>query len=379
VKITNVTVRLLEVPLPEPGFRPAWSPGQIERVISTTMAEVQTDDGLVGLAGNETIHHRAMAETIAGSVGPQLIGKDPLDTECCIDVIRRADRFGAAPWWLEMALWDLVGKVAGLPIWRMWGGGASRLLAYASTGEVRSPAERAESCVRLVESGFRAIKLRIHGETVREDVAIVEAVRRAVGPDVALMVDANQGLPTTPRWTFRRALDTCAALAPLGITWLEEPLDRHAYADLGALRSRSAVPIAGGETNQDPDEYVALLQHRAFDVLQPDVTLAEGMWGLRLLSRLAEIHGVPVVPHTWSSPFGLVANCHLAASLPSCPYLEYPHDPPIYTAERFAIPTRPMLQIDAEGYIAAPTGPGLGIELDREQVERCTVARFDVK
>jgi L-alanine-DL-glutamate epimerase-like enolase superfamily enzyme len=318
-----------------------------------------------------------MPETVVGSIAPQLVGRDPLDTETCIDVIRRADRFGAAPWWLEMALWDLVGKAANLPLWRLWGGGSGRLLAYASTGEVRSAEERAASCIRLVEEGFRAIKLRIHGATVREDVASVEAVRRAVGPEVALMVDANQGMPTTPRWTFRRALETCEALAPLRITWLEEQLPRHSYADLGALRARSPVPIAGGETNQDPDEYIALFQHRAFDVVQPDVTLSEGLWGQRLLARLAELHGVQVVPHTWSSAFGLIANCRLAASLPHCPYLELPHDPPVYTAERFAIPTRPALRLDRDGYVTVPTSPGLGIELDRDQVERFTIATWE--
>jgi L-alanine-DL-glutamate epimerase-like enolase superfamily enzyme len=373
VKITGVSVRMLEVPLPASGFRPAWSPGTVERSIGTTMAEVFTDEGLVGLAGIETMFPKALAETVVGTVGPQLVGRNPLDTEGCIEVIRRADRFGATPWWIEMALWDLVGKAAGLPIWRMWGGGSARLLAYASTGEVRSPEERAESCLALVEQGFRAIKLRVHAATLREDVAMVEAVRRAVGPAIALMVDANQGLPTTPRWTFRRALATCEALAPLDVTWLEEPLPRHAYADLGALRARSPVPIAGGETNQDPDEYLSLFQHRAFDVVQPDVTLSEGLWGQRQLARLADIFGVTVVPHTWNSGFGLVANCQLAASLPGCPYLEYPVDPPIYTAERFAVPLQPMLKVDADGYVAAPTGPGLAVALDREQVERYTV------
>jgi L-alanine-DL-glutamate epimerase-like enolase superfamily enzyme len=207
---------------------------------------------------------------------------------------------------------------------------------------------------------------------------MVEAVRRAVGPEIALMVDANQGMPTTPRWTFRRALETCKALAPVGIAWLEEPLSRHAYADLGALRAQSEVPIAGGETNQDPDEYLSLFQHRAFDVVQPDVTLSEGLWGQRQLARLAEMFGVQVVPHTWNSGFGLIANCQLAASLPNCPYLEYPIDPPIYTAELFAAPLQPMLKVDSDGYITVPSGPGLGVELDREQLKRYTVARWDV-
>jgi L-alanine-DL-glutamate epimerase-like enolase superfamily enzyme len=86
---------------------------------------------------------------------------------------------------------------------------------------------------------------------------------------------------------------------------------------------------------------------------------------------------VQVVPHTWSSAFGLIANCQLAASLPDCPYLEFPHDPPIYTAERFAIPTRPVLHVDRDGYVAVPIGPGLGIELDREQVERYSIATWE--
>jgi L-alanine-DL-glutamate epimerase-like enolase superfamily enzyme len=309
-------------------------------------------------------------------IAPRLVGQDPLDTEACIDVVRRASRFGSAPWWVEMALWDLVGKAAGLPLWHLWGGGAARLVAYASTGELRSPQARAEGCLQLREQGFRAIKLRVHHATLAEDVALVEAVRAAVGPEVALMVDANQGLPTTPRWTPRRALETCRALAPLGVTWMEEPLDRHLYRELGARRAHSPVPIAGGETNEGLDEYLALLEHRAFDVLQPDATLAEGLWGLRHLAALADAHGVQVVPHTWSSGFGLVANLHLAASLPACPYLEYPHDPPGYPADLFLIPIATPPRPAPAGTVAAPTGPGLGIELDPEQVERYTVARW---
>jgi len=195
MKITHAVIRMLEVPLPAPGFRPAWS--SLERVIGTTMVELHTDVGLVGVGGTESQQGRAMAETIVSTIVPQLVGRDPLETEACIDVVRRATRFGAAPWWVEMALWDLVGKLAGLPLWRMWGGGTPRLLAYASTGELRSAEARAQDCVRLREAGFQAFKLRLHHESLREDVAVVEAARHAVGPDVALMVDANQGLPTT--------------------------------------------------------------------------------------------------------------------------------------------------------------------------------------
>ncbi len=377
MKITHAVIRMLEVPVPAPGFRPAWSPRSLERVIGTTMVELHTDVGLVGVGGTESQQGRAMAETIVSTIVPQLVGRDPLETEACIDVVRRATRFGAAPWWVEMALWDLVGKLAGLPLWRMWGGGTPRLLAYASTGELRSAEARAQDCVRLREAGFQAFKLRLHHESLREDVAVVEAARRAVGPDVALMVDANQGLPTTPRWTPYRALETCQALAPLGVAWLEEPLGRHQYRELGALRARSPIPIAGGETNQDLEEFVALFEHRAFDIVQPDVTLSEGLWGHRHLARLAEAFGVQVVPHTWSSGFGFVANMHLAASLPGCPYLEYPHDPPSYPADLFQVPIHSPPTPDSDGYVAPPAGPGLGIELDRDQVERYTVGRWE--
>src|SRR2546426_1078606 len=138
-----------------------------------------------------------------------------------MQISRVASRFGAGPWWVEMALWDLVGQAAGLPIWRLWGGGAARLTAYASTGELRSPEARAEACLALRAEGFRAIKLRIHHQTVAEDVAVVEAARRALGPDTALVVDANPGLDAPPRWRFRRAPETWRGLAPPGGAWVE--------------------------------------------------------------------------------------------------------------------------------------------------------------
>ena len=135
---------------------------------------------------------------------------------------------------IEMALWDLIGKAAGLPLYKLWGAHTDRVRAYASLVELRSPEQRAEDALRLLEQGYRAIKLRLHAPTMKEDIAQVEAVRLAVGDRMEIMVDANQAQePGTPGsendlvWSYDRALATCRELAPLDVAWLEEPLGRY--------------------------------------------------------------------------------------------------------------------------------------------------------
>jgi L-alanine-DL-glutamate epimerase-like enolase superfamily enzyme len=198
-------------------------------------------------------------------------------------------------------------------------------------------------------------------------VAQVAAVRQAVGDEVAIMVDANQADTADapfpgPHWTYHRALETARALADYGVTWLEEPLPRHAYAELQRLHAVSPIPIAGGENNQGLIELHRLLTEGCYDILQPDVTLCEGLMHLHAFGITANAAGVLVTPHSWGDPLGTVANLHLAASLHKMTFFEFPHDPPAFPASAYQQTLKEPLVVK-DGMVHLPQGPGFGVEL----------------
>ena len=264
----------------------------------------------------------------------------------------------------------MVGKAAGQPLYRLWGGYTDRIKAYASCCEVRSGAARAEDALAFRERGYRAVKLRLHAWTMKEDVAQVEAVRRAVGDTMEIMVDANQAqTPGTPHltegpvWSYERALRTCRALADLDVTWVEEPLGRFAFDDLARLAAASDVPIAGGENNAGLHEFRLLIERNCYDVIQADAVCSEGLLQLKKVAGYAEMHNKLFVGHHGGSGIGIAAHLQLSASLPNSPWVELLQEPPAMTDVDFqGLIAEPFLP-DADGFVHLPDKPGLGIEL----------------
>ena len=364
MRITRIRTRQVNVPLPEP-FYPAWAPGRAETEIRLAYVRIDTDAGVYGIAGHEFF---GAEEQCVARAARYLMGEDPLQIEKHAGTLRYLwPYFGTAVWFIEIALWDILGKVAGLPLYKLLGNVRDSIPAYASTGQNRTPAQRADDARRLRDEGYRAIKLRIHGETMAEDLAQVAAVRAAVGDRMAIMVDANQtDVHDAPfpgaHWTYHRAIDTARALAEYGVAWLEEPLPRHAYDDLRRLRTASPVPISGGEVNQGFVELQRLVLDGCYDILQPDVTLCEGLSRVRALAAMAHASSVLVVPHSWGDPLGTVANLHLAAAIPNTSYFEFPHDPPAFPASAYQQTLKDPLVVDG-GTVQLPQSPGLGVEL----------------
>ncbi|HTD45962.1 MAG TPA: enolase C-terminal domain-like protein, partial [bacterium] len=163
-------------------------------------------------------------------------------------------------------------------------------------------------------------------------------------------------------WSFHRALATAQALAEYRVEWLEEPLPRHDYEGLRRLRAVSPVPIAGGEVNQGFAELQRLLLDGCYDILQPDVTLCEGLLRMRALASMAHASSALLVPHTWGDPLGTVANLHLAAAIPNTSYFEFPHDPPAFPSAVYQHTLKTPLVVD-NGMVQVPQAPGLGVEL----------------
>ena len=225
-----------------------------------------------------------------------------------------------------------------------------------------------------MQEGWRALKLRIHHATMKEDVATVEAVRNAVGDSMEIMVDANQAQSSGNwqpgyQWDFRRAVETARELQQLNCYWLEEPLPRFYYHQLAEVNRRVELPIAGGENNTMYYDFVQMLRDDVYDVLQPESMVLNGITALRKIGVLAEAFGKKIVPHHGGGQIGVVAHLHLTASWPHAPFLELLHEPPVGDYKnRFAIMQDPPM-VDSEGYIAVPDGPGLGVEIDPNLID----------
>jgi L-alanine-DL-glutamate epimerase-like enolase superfamily enzyme len=282
--------------------------------------------------------------------------------------------FVGRPWPVEVALWDIIGKATGQPIYRLLGGGSDKLKAYASTGEVRPTDARVEACKQTVAEGFRAIKLRFHSPDWRDDVKTLEAVRKAVGDKVDIMVDGNWGWRISPeqhrhRWDLKTAIAAAKAMEEYGVYWLEEPLDAYDYNAIAELRSKlTTLRLAGGELNRGPEEIKTYLEKGCYDVYQPDCTFIGGISTTRKIAAMVEAEGKVFTPHTWTNGVGLVANLHCAAASSRVPYIEFPYDPPLWGPEHRDFIFKEPVRIDSEGYVWLPQGPGLGIELDEDKL-----------
>jgi D-galactarolactone cycloisomerase len=365
LKITGV--RLVHVSRAlEPPFRAAWDPNP-RRTTEATLVFVDTDEGLTGIGSGDTMsdfpryaHH--------------FVGEDPMRMSRHVRVLETLSFHAGRYWPLEAALWDLVGKICDQPVSNLFGGATDRVLAYASTGALMGPSDRARSALACRDRGFKAIKLRVDPWRFEEGVAAVEAVKDAVGDSMDVMVDINQawrmaGDPT-------RSIDPAAArkiagrLRDLDVLWLEEPLPMSDVDGLKSLRRSGSPRVAGGEMVRTPDELLRLLREDAIDVYQPDVVLSVGMMRCRMIAEMALASGRWFTPHTWTDGgIGLLANLHVAAGVGGGPYLEFPYDPPGWSPEARDFLLAESLDIDAEGYLEIPDRPGLGVELSAEVLE----------
>jgi D-galactarolactone cycloisomerase len=368
VRISAIETRRYALPL-DPPFHAAWDPEPRTRQ-DATLVIVHSDEGLTGYASGDDLPDRALLERL-------LVGLDPFRTEVVRELCETVDFHGARPWTAEIAVWDLVGRALGTPCHVLLGGRSERLLTYASSGERVDDDERVARCLALREAGVRAVKLRFWRDDWREDVELAERVRDAVGPAVELMVDANQGwrMPgdRRPRWDVATAAQCARALEPLGIYWLEEPLRTDDVDGYAALRRLTGLRLAAGEMVRSAHEARDLVVRGGVDVIQTDVVLSGGIGGCRRVAALADLHGRAWSPHTWSNGLGLVANLHLALAVSTCPHVEVPYDPPAWSPERRDWLLPEPVEIAADGTIAPPPGPGLGVVPDLDGLERYRV------
>jgi L-alanine-DL-glutamate epimerase-like enolase superfamily enzyme len=388
MKITRVETHVLLVPDYDAG---ACSSAQDDLVV-----EIHTDEGIVGLGETDTNPWvareclRARGTHCMGlGLEEMLLGADPLDPERLWQKLysgsKMTGRRGAlicAMGAVDMALWDIKGKALGLPVARLLGADTPRpVVPYASLlPDGRTLAEYGDSlvakAVKARDLGFKAAKLEVcingpyshHGlqEGDDEAVAIVAACRRAVGPGMTLMVDVAYA------WDdWKTALAVIERMAEHDLFFLETPLDIDDLEGHALLCERSPVPIAAGEWQNTHWEFLDLADRGKIHVLQPDVGRVGGFTEAGRVARLARERGLKIVPHCWKSGIGIAASVHLASSVDNCPYVEFL---PMELAESAL---RKDLLIEdlsvANGVIAPPDKPGLGIELNRDALKKYRV------
>jgi L-alanine-DL-glutamate epimerase-like enolase superfamily enzyme len=359
MKIASIEHSHHRLPL-NPSFQASWD-GRERRHFDATIVRVRTDEGLEGVGSGDSMPGFRGHEDL-------FLGCDPLDLERHHQVISNLSFHYGRCWPLDLALWDLAGKIRGVPVWKLVGGRSNRVRAYASSGVLRDREAMADLAERYCEAGFPAIKVRFRRGAWRDDIRVLEAVRSRVGNRLELMVDCNQGwrMPwdTEAPWTFDEALPVARELERLGVYWMEEPLHRSDREGMRRLRDSCGVRIAGGEMAREVHDLRDLIIDGCVDVVQPDAALIGGITGLRPIVELAESKGVTFTPHTWTNGLGLLANVHLTAGLADAPFIEFPFDPPEWSLERRDFMLSEPLHVDAGGWIVLDDSRGFGVSLD---------------
>nr|WP_244669042.1 mandelate racemase/muconate lactonizing enzyme family protein [Rhodobium orientis] len=352
----------------DPPFKASWD-GRPRTHFDATIVRVRDDEGREGVGSGDLMLGFAGHEDL-------FLGEDARRVERHYEVLSHIQFHYGRCWPLDLALWDLFGKITGEPVWRLLGGRADRVRLYASSGVLRETAEMVEAAERFAGEGFPAMKIRFSSSAGgrdgwRADLKVLEAIRARLGDKLDLMVDCNQGwrMPsdTAAPWTFKDALAVARELERLGVYWMEEPLHRADRAGMRALREATSVRIAGGEMTRELHEFRDLIADRALDILQPDVALVGGITGLRRVALMAREHNIAFTPHSWTNGIGVLANAHLTAGIGEAPWLEFPYDPPEWSLARRDFPLRASLA-HADGWLLLGEVPGLGIALDEDRL-----------
>ena len=371
---------------------PAYDVAATSSNQDTIVVEVETDEGLVGIGESDVNAWIARAcieapgtHTMDRGLGAMLIGMDPADPERCWDELyvgtAMTGRRGAlvhALGAIDIALWDIAGKAAGLPVWRLLGEPRSegRLAPYASllpnVGDDWETFAQAlgGQAIDASRRGFRAAKLELltrgpyrhTGLSVPDErlVEVIAAVRGAAGPDFTIMVDVGYG------WDdWREALAVIESWAQHDVFFVETPLwsdDLDGYAELAR---RSPIPIAAGEWLATRFEFAAFVERGGLHVLQPDVGRVGGLTEARRVARMAAQHDLLVVPHGWKTGITVAATAHLAAVTPHLPFFEFvPPDVAESPLRRTLV--HDELTLAPDGTLPLPARPGLGVELDAD-------------
>ena len=342
--------------------------------------EIITDEGIVGIGEvhssptvAQAVIDAPLSHVASRGLKSVLIGRNPLERETlwremfqCTSVYGRRGIVIHAISGIDIALWDIAGKAADMPVAHLLGGDANReFTAYASILMEESPELVRDSVLACLEAGFRAVKLGWGplGESISRDAELVAAARDAGGDELELMIDIGYGVPLHYAMKLQRALE------PYNLFFIEEALAPDNLSGYATLARESKTAIAAGEKSTTYYEFKQLIEIAKLDVLQPDVARAGGLTECRKIVTLAERESVLCIPHCWSSDILLAATIHLESAMAYVPYVEF------CTLETPLRRSVTCERIEAcNGTVKVPQGPGLGITLNQD-----TLAEFRVR
>jgi galactonate dehydratase len=335
--------------------------------------ELLTDEGITG-------HGEATGGLTTSPIAAQLgeirnlvVGQDPMNPRALWEHLRRSLYFesGPAVSGLEIACWDIIGRKLGAPVWQLLGGAvAPRRRAYANGwySGPRDPKGFGEAAQAVVARGYTALKFDPFGSAyqsvdpaeLREALALVEAVRVAVGDDIDIMIEAHD------RFTVGTAIHVGHELQAFRPYWYEAPVQSTDIAALVEVARSQPVRVAAGERFTEAFSFCELLHTRAVDIVQPEILNCGGVQGLVNVAAVASAYGAWIAPHNAQSPFTTVINAHVGAAMPSLLIQE--------TFDDFAQPWAREIMTGgctlANGYLELPDGPGFGVEFDTAAMAR---------
>jgi D-galactarolactone cycloisomerase len=377
--IKKVSCHVVAAPVERPFTS---SRGWLYKTRGSCIVEIETSDGVVGWGECYGPSQVARAY-IESQYAPRIVGRDAFDVEVIWeDLYNRIKDYGntgmaiSALSGIDIALWDIIGKVCGKPVHKLIGGAHRTEVQSYATGLYfidmdRLVEEAVEEATDYVRQGFQAVKMKIGLGDPRLDIRRVAAVREAVGDDIRLMVDANHC------FTVPAAIRLGRELERLNIDWFEEPISPEDLDGYVEVTRALDIAVAGGENEFTRWGFRDIVARKAMDIVQPDVCAAGGISECRKIAALALAHGVECVPHAWGSAIGLAATLHFLAALPDQPPSLRPM-PPLLEFEQCENPFRDLLTVEPieqkRGIVRIPTGPGLGIEIKREVLDRYRVA-----
>ena len=343
---------------------------------------ISTDEGITGIGevdsapeAVQALVHQRGSHAVATGLRDALIGEDPLDVERLWDRMYRSviyvGRRGIAIHaisGIDIALWDLKGKALGKPVCELLGTPVrDRVRAYASMLMPDTPEETAERVAALRDQGFTAVKLGWGplGRDAEHDVKLAAAAKEAGGEGTEIMIDAGLGYVADAA----RAIRVARELEELGIYWLEEPFEPDEYEAYAELADTVDITVAAGEQDVTRWGFRELIERGHVDLVQPDVTRCGGITETLRIAELAREHGLPTVPHAWKSGIIKAASLHVNAVLPDALFQEYC----VADTEINTRLTQQRLPLEADGCVAIPTAPGLGVDLDPDVFESLRV------
>jgi L-alanine-DL-glutamate epimerase-like enolase superfamily enzyme len=367
MKITDLKTTIISVPH-APGIVSRWASG-VYTGYTAAITEVMTDEGIVGLGESRCSHPTGeITKLIIDSSRPYVIDEDPFDVERIMKKL-----YGMAGWnrfrhtgnrnlcGIEMALWDIVGKACGKPLYKLLGGAYRKKILFMGI----VPREKPDEMVRRIselqqQKGFKTFYLKV-GIEPEEDLEIVKTVRDAVGNGIDLVADANQ------MWSLGAAVRNIRKLEKYDLKYIEQPVPADDVEGMATVRRRVSMPILAHESGSTLDEVLRVVRCEAADVLQADPRYSGGILGVKKVAAVAEAASLPIVMHTMGGELGISQSVilHLIASTPNFIYANQSQY--WYLSDDIVVGERYRFE---DGCLTVPEKPGLGVDLDPNKMQK---------